>query len=77
MTDRPLISKILNRFADIPNEKFDQWIEKIQDLLSSSQYNRIHGVLRRQRDIAKLYTIQWGIASRSSSLNKPSMTSQF
>jgi hypothetical protein len=69
VVDRPLISKTLNRFAAIDNEKFDDWIAEIQDLLSSSQYNRIHGVLRRQRDIAKRYTTQWGISPRSSSIN--------
>jgi hypothetical protein len=59
--DRTLISKTLNKFASITDEQFDTWINQIRDLLSDSQYNRIHGVLRRQRDIAKRYTIQWGI----------------
>ena len=52
MAGRPLISKRLNRFAAIPNGKFGQWIKGIQDLLSSSQHNRVHEVLGRQRDIA-------------------------
>ncbi len=55
--DRTLISKTLNKFASITDEQFDIWINQIRDLLSNSQYNRIHGVLRRQRDIAKRYTI--------------------
>jgi hypothetical protein len=66
--DRPVISKTLNRFASITNDQFDSWITEIQDLLSSSQYNRIYCVLRRQRDIAKRCTTQWGISPRSSSI---------
>jgi hypothetical protein len=68
VNDRPLIGKTLNRFASIANDKFDSWINEIQDLLSSSQYNRINGVLRRQRDIAKRYATQWGISPRSSNI---------
>jgi hypothetical protein len=66
--DRPLISKILNRFAAVTNDQFDSWIAEIQDFLSSSQYHRIYCVLRRQRDIVKRYTTEWGISSRSSSI---------
>ena len=61
--DRPIISKTLSRFAAITNDQFDGWITEIRDLLSSSQYNRIYCVLRRQRDIAKRFTIQWGYFS--------------
>jgi hypothetical protein len=68
VNDRPLIGKTLNRFASIADDKFDSWINEIQDLLSSSQYNRINGVLRRQRDIAKRYATQWGISPRSSNI---------
>jgi hypothetical protein len=64
--DRPLISKTLNRFASIKNEQFDRWITEIQDLLSSSQYNRIHSVLHRQRDIAKNCIAQWNSSSTTS-----------
>jgi hypothetical protein len=66
--DRPLISKTLSRFAAITNDQFDRWIIEIRDLLSSSQYNRIYCVLRRQRDIAKRFTTQWGIPPRFSSM---------
>ncbi|CAF1642620.1 unnamed protein product [Didymodactylos carnosus] len=62
--DRPLISKTLSRFAAITNEQFDSWITEIQDFLSSSQYNRIYCVLRRQRDIAKRYMAQWEYSSK-------------
>lgn len=58
VSGRPLISKILNRFAAIPSKKFDRRIEEIQDLLSSSQQNRVYEVLGRQRDIAKRHTTQ-------------------
>jgi hypothetical protein len=70
VSDRPMIGKTLNRYASIGDEQFDDWIGEVQDLLSSSQYNRIHGVLRRQRDIAKRYTTQWGISPRSSSIKQ-------
>ncbi|CAF0892669.1 unnamed protein product [Adineta steineri] len=63
--DKNLIKKTLNRFASITNEQFDNWITEIQDLLSSSQYNRIHNVLYRQRDITRNYTIQLGIFKNS------------
>jgi len=43
-------------------------MKELAGLLSSSQYNCIHGVLYRQRDIVKHYTIQWGIDTRSSSV---------
>ena len=66
--DRPLISKTLNRFSRITNEQFDYWINQISDLLSSSQYNRIYGVLNRQRDIAKRYFDQWGLSLKSISM---------
>ncbi len=59
--DRPLISETLNRFSAIPDDQFDQWINEVKDLLSTTQYDRIHHVLCLQRDIAKRYTIQWGI----------------
>ena len=71
--DRPLISKTLNRFSRITNEQFDYWINQISDLLSSSQYNRIYGVLNRQRDIAKRYINQWGLSPRSSSIKLQSL----
>ena len=61
VSDRILIRKTLNRFAAITNDQLDSWITEIEHLLSSSQYNRIHNVLYRQRDIAKHYVIQWGI----------------
>jgi hypothetical protein len=66
-TNLILISKILNRFAAVTDDQFNGWITDIQNLLSSSQYNRIYKVLYRQRDIVRRYTIQWGICSRSSS----------
>jgi hypothetical protein len=74
--DRVLIKKILNRFAAITNDQFASWMTEIKDLLTPSQYNRIHGVLYRQRDIARRYTIQWGICPRSSSV-KSNGTNQF
>ncbi|CAF1443638.1 unnamed protein product [Adineta steineri] len=61
--DRPLISKTLHRFATITDYQFDSWINQIKDLLSISQYNRIQNVLRKQRDIAKFYSIQWGFSN--------------
>ncbi|CAF1290767.1 unnamed protein product [Adineta steineri] len=61
--DRPLISKTLHRFATITDFQFDSWINQIKDLLSISQYNRIQNVLRKQRDIAKFYSIQWGFSN--------------
>lgn len=64
--DRPLISDTLNRFAATTNEQFDQWLTEMQDLLTSSQYNRIHTVLHLQRDITKRYIIEWGIYHDSS-----------
>lgn len=75
IADRTLISETLNRFADITDDQLDTWITEMQDLLSSSQYNRIHNVLRRQRDIARRYTIQWGICPRSPNV-KPNETNQ-
>ncbi|CAF0997380.1 unnamed protein product [Rotaria sordida] len=68
IADRPLISETLNRFAAISDDQFYSWMTEVQNLLSSSQYSRIYDVLRRQRDIAKRYTIQWGINYRSSSV---------
>ncbi|CAF4312958.1 unnamed protein product [Rotaria sp. Silwood2] len=67
VADRILMKKTLNRFAAITDDQFDNWLTEIQDLLSPSQYDRIRDVLYRQRDIAKRYTIQWGISSISSS----------
>lgn len=67
VTDRLLIRKTLNRFAAIPDEQFATWLIEIQDFLSKTQYERIRDVLQRQRDVAKRYTIQWGIDSRLSS----------
>ncbi|CAF1314345.1 unnamed protein product [Adineta steineri] len=54
--DTNLIKKLLNRFVSITNEQFDSCITEIHDLLSSSQYNRIHNVLYRQRNITRNYT---------------------
>lgn len=68
--DRPLISKTLNRFASITNDQFDGWITQIQDLLTPNQYNRIYGVLHRQRDIAKNCLLQWNTSSGSSSITE-------
>jgi hypothetical protein len=73
--DRILIKNTLNRFAAITDKQIDSWVTEIQDLLSSSQYNRIHSVLYRQRDIVRRYTIQWGIYPRSPSV-KSNETSQ-
>ena len=74
--DRPLISKTLNRFGTITNEQFDSWMSEIQDLLSPSQYNRIHRVLYRQRDIAKQYMTKWEMSPRSSNIIKSDETGQ-
>ena len=60
-SDRILISETLNRFAATTDEQFDVWLTEMQDLLSSSQHNRIHSILRRQRDIIRRYTIEWGM----------------
>ena len=65
-TDRLLIRKTLNRLATITDEQVDQVMDEVKDLLSASQYDRIRDVLRRQRDVAKRYTIQWGIFPRAS-----------
>lgn len=65
VTDRCLIRKTLNRFAAIDDGQLDRCITAVQNLLSSSQYNRIHGVIYRQRDIARRYTIKWDIYSGS------------
>ncbi|UJR08630.1 hypothetical protein I4U23_012889 [Adineta vaga] len=65
--DRVLIRKTLNRFAAVTDEQIDWLITEVQDLLSASQYNRIHSVLYRQRDIARRYSIQWGLQIRSPS----------
>lgn len=59
--DRVTIRKTLINFASITDDQFNTWMNKVQDLLSNGQYNRIYDVLVRQRDIAKYYTIQWGI----------------
>lgn len=61
VSDRVFVSETLNRFASTTDDQFDTWITEMQDLLSSSQYNRILSVLHRQRDIARRYIIQWGI----------------
>ena len=66
--DRPLIGKTLIRFSSITNEQIDCWMNQIEGLLSTSQYNRIYGVLHRQRDIAKRYIDQWGLSTRTSSI---------
>ncbi|CAF3752583.1 unnamed protein product [Rotaria sp. Silwood1] len=58
IADRNLIRNTLNRFAAITDDQFDSWMNEVHDLLSSSQYNRIHDVLCRQRDIARYYTVQ-------------------
>ncbi|CAF1459370.1 unnamed protein product [Adineta ricciae] len=58
--DRPLISKTLERFANITDEQLDSWITEIQALLSPGQYNRIYSALRRQRDVVKRCLSQWG-----------------
>ena len=64
--DRVLIRKTLNRFASISDEQFQNWLDVVRDFLSSAQYERILDVLCRERDIAKRYTIQWGIEVRAS-----------
>ncbi|CAF3660685.1 unnamed protein product [Rotaria sp. Silwood1] len=75
IADRALIKKTLNRFAAITNDQLDSCITEVQDLLSSSQYNRIHSVLYRQRDVAKRCIIQWGIGLNSASL-RPNQRNQ-
>ncbi|CAF0820279.1 unnamed protein product [Adineta ricciae] len=73
--DRALIAKTLNRFASVTDEQIDWLITEVQDLLSTSQYNRIHSVLYRQRDIARRYIKQWGIEPRSTSI-RPQKTEE-
>lgn len=68
IADRTLISKTLNNFATITNDQFNSWMTEVHDLLSPSQYDRIHAVLHRQRDIATYYTRQWQIPSTPSSI---------
>jgi hypothetical protein len=63
MADRTLMKNILNRFATISNNQFDNWINEIQDLISPSQCNRIRDVLYRQRDIIKFSSTQWDVFS--------------
>ncbi|CAF1081354.1 unnamed protein product [Rotaria sordida] len=75
IADRTIIRNTLNRFAAITDDQFDSWMNEVRDLLSSSQYNRIHDVLCRQRDIAKYYTVQWGICPTYSSI-KPNEANQ-
>ena len=59
--DRTLTRKTLNRFAAFTNDQFSSWMTEICDLLSSSQYIRIHDVLCRKRDIARYYAMQRNI----------------
>lgn len=68
--DRALIGNTLNFFAKITDDQFDAWLTEVQDLLSTPEHDRVGEVLRRQRDIARRYTVQWGIASPSSSRSK-------
>ena len=60
----PILGRITTRktlinFAAITDDQFNNWMNKVQDLVSNRQHNRIYDVLVRQRDIAKYYTIQW------------------
>jgi hypothetical protein len=64
-TDTILLRNTLIRFAQINDKQIDNWMTEIQDLLSSSQYNRIHTLLYRQRDIIRQYILQWGIHKTS------------
>ncbi|CAF2800774.1 unnamed protein product [Rotaria sp. Silwood2] len=73
IADRALIKKTLRRFAAITDDQFDSCITEVQSLLSSSQYNRIHDVLYRQRDVAKRYVIYWSNGHSNSNL-KPNQT---
>ena len=66
MSDRLLIRQILNRFAAITDEQIDSWMNEVKDLLTSTQFDRIHDVLYRERDIVRYYMKQWGITSISS-----------
>lgn len=66
--DRITIRKTLINFAAITDDQLSNWMNKVQDLLSNGQFNRIYDVLVRQRDIAKYYTIQWGMGPISSSI---------
>ena len=63
VTDRNFIGETLARFAAISDEQLDDWIGKMQDLLSSNQYIRIYNVLRRQRDIARDVIVQWRLST--------------
>ncbi|CAF1247193.1 unnamed protein product [Rotaria sordida] len=70
VADRTLMRKTLNRLAEISDDQLGNCITEVQDLLSSNQYNRIHSVLYRQRDIARRYVKQWGIGPRLSNLKE-------
>ena len=61
--DRILMEKTLNRLAAITDDQIASWLSEVHDLLTSSQYRRIYSVLYRQRDVARRYTMQWGIYS--------------
>ena len=63
VTDRSFIGETVARFAAISDEQLDDWMGKMQDLLSSNQYIRIYNVLRRQRDIARDVIVQWGLST--------------
>jgi len=64
--DTILINKTLFRFAQINDQQIDYWMTQIQDLLSTSQYNRIHTLLYRQRDIIRQYIIKYQIYPNNS-----------
>ena len=66
--DRVLIGKTLTRLASITDQQIEGWLEQVQSLLTSTQYDRIYELLYRQCDIARRYVIQWRISSRSSSV---------
>lgn len=77
VADRPAVAQTLNNFASITNEQIDNWITEIQDLLSSSQYNRIYSVLIRQRDIAKTYAQLWNLSSSQHTISRTSEINLF
>lgn len=68
IVDRTLIRKTLNHFAAITDDQFNSWMTEVCDLLSATQYIRIHDVLRRQRDLARDYAMQRNLFSTSSSI---------
>ena len=68
--DRLLVRKTLNRLGALTDERIDQMMNEVKDLLSPGQFDRIRDVLCRQRDVTKRYTNQWGISPRTSSIKE-------